>query len=53
MGRIVRCGGMKAVWAFYESQGEAFVKALNDMIVFDTVIFKNLNVDLFHGLRYN
>ena len=46
VGRIVRSGGMKAVRSFYESQGEAFVKALDDMIVFDAVIF---NTDRHYG----
>ena len=38
-GRIVRSGGMKAVRAYYETLGEEFVSALDDMIVFDAVIF--------------
>lgn len=46
VGRIVRTGGMKAVRAFYESLGEEYVQALNDMIVFDAVIF---NTDRHYG----
>lgn len=46
VGRIVRSGGMKAVRAFYESLGEEYVRALNDMIVFDAVIF---NTDRHYG----
>ena len=46
VGRIVRSGGMKAVRAFYESLGEEYVQALNDMIVFDAVIF---NTDRHYG----
>ena len=46
VGRIVRSGGMKAVRAFYESKGEEYVKALDDMIVFDAVIF---NTDRHYG----
>ena len=46
VGRIVRSGGMKAVRAYYQQLGEAFTKALNDMIVFDAVI---LNTDRHYG----
>lgn len=46
MGRIVRSGGMKAVREFYASLGDEFTKALNDMIVFDAVIF---NTDRHYG----
>ena len=46
VGRIVRSGGMKAVRAFYASLGEEYVKALDDMIVFDAVIF---NTDRHYG----
>lgn len=38
IGKIVKTGGMKAVRKFYESLGEEFVDALNEMIVFDAVI---------------
>ena len=38
IGRIVRTGGMRAVRHYYETLGEAFVKALNEMIVFDALI---------------
>ena len=37
---------MKAVRAYYQQLGEAFTKALNDMIVFDAVI---LNTDRHYG----
>ena len=46
VGRIVRSGGMKAVRAYYASLGKEFVQALNDMIVFDAVIF---NTDRHYG----
>ena len=46
VGRIVRSGGMKAVRAFCESLGKEYVQALNDMIVFDAVIF---NTDRHYG----
>ena len=38
VGRIVRSGGMKAVREYYESLGPKYVKALNEMIVFDALI---------------
>lgn len=46
VGRIIRTGGMKAVREFYVSLGEEFTKALNDMIIFDAVIF---NTDRHYG----
>ncbi|MBE6649333.1 MAG: XRE family transcriptional regulator [Ruminococcaceae bacterium] len=46
IGRIVKSGGLKAVREFYESLGEEFTKALNDMILFDAVIF---NTDRHYG----
>lgn len=46
VGRIVRNGGMKAVRGYYEALGEHFVQALNDMILFDAVIF---NTDRHYG----
>ena len=46
VGRMVRSGGMKAVRAFYEALGEEYVRALNDMIVFDAVIY---NTDRHYG----
>ncbi|MBO7621400.1 MAG: hypothetical protein J6T06_12870 [Victivallales bacterium] len=46
IGRIVTRGGMEAVRKFYETLGEEFVKALNDMIVFDALIY---NVDRHFG----
>lgn len=39
VGRIVRTGGIQAVRAYYETLGDEFVKALNEMIVFDALIF--------------
>lgn len=38
VGRIVKSGGMKAVREYYESLGEQFVSALDDMILLDAVI---------------
>ena len=38
IGRIVRAGGMKAVREYYEKLGPKYVKALNEMIVFDAII---------------
>ena len=46
VGRIVTSGGLKAVKAYYESLGEEFVKAFENMIVFDAVIF---NADRHYG----
>lgn len=50
IGRIVTRGGIAAVRAYYESLGQEFVDALNDMIVLDAIIcnsdrhFGNLGV---------
>lgn len=41
VGRIVKSGGFKAVKEFYASLGEDFVRALNDMILLDAVIFNS------------
>ena len=46
VGRIVRTGGMKAVREYYKSLGSEYEKALNDMIVFDALIF---NTDRHYG----
>ena len=46
VGRIVTSGGLKAVKAYYESLGEEFVTAFNNMIIFDAVIF---NADRHYG----
>ena len=46
IGRIVKTGGMKAVREFYVSLGEEFVQALNEMIIFDAVIY---NTDRHYG----
>ena len=39
IGRIVKTGGMKAVREYYEKLGKKYVDALNDMIVYDAVIY--------------
>ena len=46
IGRIVKTGGMKAVREYYEKLGPEYVEALNDMIVFDAVIY---NTDRHYG----
>ena len=46
VGRIVKTGGFAAVRAFYESLGEEYVKALNEMLLLDAVIF---NADRHYG----
>jgi len=46
VGRIVRNGGMKAVREYYQQLGDKFIKALEDMIIFDAVI---LNTDRHYG----
>lgn len=46
VGRIVRSGGMQAVRAYYKKLGEEFEKALNDMFIFDALIF---NTDRHYG----
>ena len=46
VGRIVRSGGMQAVREYYKELGGAFEKALNDMLVFDALIF---NTDRHYG----
>ncbi len=38
IGRIIRTGGMKAIRQYYETLGEAFIRSLNEMIVFDALI---------------
>lgn len=38
VGRLIRSGGMKAVRAYYESLGEQYTAALDDMILLDAVI---------------
>lgn len=38
VGRIVTSGGLKAVREYYEKLGEKYVKALDEMIVFDAII---------------
>lgn len=45
-GRIVRSGGMQAVKAYYKALGAEFENALNDMFVFDALIF---NTDRHYG----
>ncbi len=46
VGRIIKTGGMKAVREYYEKLGQEYVDALNDMIVFDAVIY---NTDRHYG----
>ena len=46
IGRIVKTGGMKAVREYYKKLGPEFINALNDMIVFDAVIY---NTDRHYG----
>lgn len=46
VGRIVRSGGMQAVREYYKKLGAEFEKALNDMLVFDALIF---NTDRHYG----
>ena len=46
IGRIVKTGGMKAVREYYKELGQEYVDALNDMIVFDAVIY---NTDRHYG----
>ncbi len=46
IGRIVKSGGMKAVRAYYEKLGQEYVDALNDMIMFDAIIY---NTDRHYG----
>lgn len=46
VGRIVTTGGMTAVRDYYESLGENFIDALNDMLVLDAVI---MNTDRHFG----
>ena len=38
VGRIVRQGGMKAVREYYDSLGDRFTEALNEMLIFDALI---------------
>lgn len=45
-GRIVRSGGMQAVKEYYKELGPEFEKALNDMLIFDALIF---NTDRHYG----
>ncbi len=46
VGRIVRTGGMQAVKEYYDKLGNEYIKALNDMIVFDALI---CNTDRHYG----
>lgn len=39
VGRIVTSGGIDAVIKYYEALGEEYVKALNDMLVLDAIIY--------------
>ncbi len=46
VGRILRTGGMQAVRKYYEGLGGRFTRALDDMILFDALIF---NTDRHYG----
>ena len=46
VGRIVRSGGMQTVKDYYKELGAEFEKALNDMFIFDALIF---NTDRHYG----
>ena len=46
VGRIIRSGGMEAVRNYYQSLGETYEEALNEMLVFDALIF---NTDRHYG----
>ena len=46
VGRVIRSGGMRAVREYYLQLGPEYLKALDDMIVFDAVI---LNSDRHYG----
>ncbi len=46
VGRIVTSGGMPAVRVYYESHGQDFIDALNEMLVFDAII---MNTDRHFG----
>lgn len=46
VGRIVRTGGMQAVREYYDSMGGRFTSALDDMILFDALVF---NTDRHYG----
>ncbi len=39
VGRVIASGGMKAVRAYYERLGAKFLKALDDMVLLDALIF--------------
>ncbi len=39
IGRIIKSGGLKPVREFYASLGDEFAQAINEMIIFDAVIF--------------
>ncbi len=39
IGRMIRTGGMQAVRTYYETLGDPFIQSLNEMIVFDALIF--------------
>lgn len=38
IGRIITSGGMRAVRKYYESLGDEFTRALNEMLVFDAIV---------------
>ncbi len=41
VGRVVTSGGLKAVRQYYEKLGPKFVKALDEMLVFDALVFNS------------
>jgi hypothetical protein len=46
VGRLVKTGGMKAVREYYKKLGDEFLKALDDMIILDALIY---NTDRHYG----
>ena len=46
IGQLVSKGGMKAIFAYYQTLGQNFVDALEDMLVFDAII---CNTDRHYG----
>ncbi len=46
IGQLVSKGGMKAIFAYYQTLGQTFVDALEDMLVFDAII---CNTDRHYG----
>ena len=46
IGQLVSKGGMKAIFEYYQTLGQTFVDALEDMLVFDAII---CNTDRHYG----